>query len=118
MTAIPPRGYPHPVTAEIGGVTRAATFARLADALAAVRTALARLPLDDDHAAYLTDLFAPESTARVARRPADFGALRTIAFVGIHAHPIHLRPAESPESPEGPDGTAGAAGADEFPEPV
>ncbi|MFJ3221220.1 hypothetical protein ACIPLC_35530 [Kitasatospora sp. NPDC086801] len=115
MTTTPPHDYPHPVTVEIGGVTRTATFARLADALAAVRTALARLPLDDDHAAYLTDLFAPESTARVARRLADVGALRTIAFVGIHAHPIHLRPAESPESPEGPDGTAGA---DELPEPV
>ncbi|MER8105230.1 hypothetical protein [Kitasatospora sp. NPDC094016] len=106
MTTIPPRDYPHPVTVEIGGVTKAATFARLADALAAVRTALARLPLDDDHAAYLADLFAPESTAHIARRLADFGALRTIAFVGIHAHPIHLRPAESPD------------GADDFPGPA
>ncbi|MFF1788971.1 hypothetical protein ACFVX9_21250 [Kitasatospora sp. NPDC058243] len=111
MTTIPPRDYPHPVTVEIGGVTETATFTRLADALAAVRTALARLPLDDDHAAYLADLFAPESTALISRRLTDFGALRTIAFVGIHAHPIHLRPAESP------DGTGSTADADELPDP-
>ncbi|WP_371515369.1 hypothetical protein [Kitasatospora sp. NBC_01300] len=116
MTTTPPRDYPHPVTVEIGGVTRTATFTRLADALTAVRTALARLPLDDDHAAYLADLFAPESTARIARRLTDFGALRTIAFVGTHAHPIHLRPAESHESTERPDGPAG--GIDGLPDPA
>ncbi|MDH6705950.1 hypothetical protein P3T27_002672 [Kitasatospora sp. MAA19] len=94
MTTTPPHEYPHPVTVEIGGVTETATFTRLADALAAVRAGLAHLPLDDDHAGCLADLFAPEATARIAQRLTDVGALRAIAFVGLHAHPIYLRPAD------------------------
>ncbi|MFJ2577332.1 hypothetical protein [Kitasatospora aureofaciens] len=86
--------FPHPVLAEIGGVTKTVTFARLADAMDAVRTNLAQLPLDDADAAHLAEYFAPHAHDRIARQLAEVGAVRTIAFVGIEAHVIYLRPAE------------------------
>ncbi|MFF2149255.1 hypothetical protein [Kitasatospora sp. NPDC058190] len=88
---------PFPVTVEIKGITKVATFTRLSDALEAIRTSLARLPLDDDQAGYLADLFGDASAARIAHQLVEFGAVRAIAFVGIEsAHPIHLR-ATDPE---------------------
>ncbi|MFE5584595.1 hypothetical protein [Kitasatospora sp. NPDC056531] len=83
---------PFPVTVEIKGITKVATFTRLSDALGAIRTSLARLPLDDDQAGYLADLFGDASAARIAHQLVEFGAVRAIAFIGIEsAHPIHLR---------------------------
>ncbi|MER7752245.1 hypothetical protein [Kitasatospora sp. NPDC097643] len=82
---------PFAVTAEIRGVTKAATFAKLADALAAIRTSLARLPLDEDQAAYLADLFSDASAARIAHQLVEFGAVRAIAFIGTESvHPVYL----------------------------
>jgi hypothetical protein len=78
---------------EIRGLTRAATFARLADAVEAVRTTLATLPMDEAHAAYLAGQFAPEALDRIAQQLASVGAVRALAFVGTNAHTIHLRPA-------------------------
>ncbi|MGE7435775.1 hypothetical protein [Kitasatospora sp. NPDC001175] len=85
--------FPHPVMVEIKGLTRTATFTRLADAVAAVRTTLATLSLDDAHAAYLAEQFAPEAVDRIGRQLAKVGMVRSIAFVGINAHPIYIRPA-------------------------
>ncbi|MER6303955.1 hypothetical protein ABT247_30970 [Kitasatospora sp. NPDC001539] len=83
---------PFPVTVEIKGVTKLATFSKLSDALDAIRTTLARLPLDDDQACYLADLFSPASAARIAHQLTEFGAVRAMAFIGVEsAHPIHLR---------------------------
>ncbi|MQS11220.1 hypothetical protein F7Q99_02685 [Streptomyces kaniharaensis] len=84
---------PFPVTVEIKGITKAATFARLPDALDAVRTSLAQLPLDDDQAGYLADLFSPASAERIAHQLVQVGAVRAIAFLGIEPHPIYLCPA-------------------------
>ncbi|WP_344635905.1 hypothetical protein [Kitasatospora cystarginea] len=77
---------------EIKGLTRTATFTRLADAVAAVRTTLATLSLDDAHAAYLAEQFAPEAVDRIGRQLTKVGMVRSIAFVGIDAHPIYIRP--------------------------
>ncbi|MFJ9840269.1 hypothetical protein ACIRYZ_07345 [Kitasatospora sp. NPDC101155] len=88
---------PFPVSVEIKGVTKAATFAKLSDALDAIRTSLARLPLDDDQAGYLADYFSQASAARIAHQLVEFGAVRAIAYIGIEsAHPIYLR-SEAPE---------------------
>ncbi|MET8622752.1 hypothetical protein ABZW30_03140 [Kitasatospora sp. NPDC004669] len=85
---------PFAVTVEIKGVTKVATFSKLSDALVAIRTSLARLPLDDDQAAYLADLFGDASASRIAHQLVEFGAVRAIAFIGIEsAHPIYLRAA-------------------------
>ncbi|MEU9041002.1 MULTISPECIES: hypothetical protein [unclassified Kitasatospora] len=82
---------PFAVTVEIKGVTKAATFAKLADALDGIRTSLARLPLDDDQAGYLADYFSPASTGRIAHQLVEFGEVRAIAFIGVEsAHPICL----------------------------
>ncbi|MEU8925042.1 hypothetical protein AB0D10_29585 [Kitasatospora sp. NPDC048545] len=82
---------PFPVTVEIKGITNVATFARLSDALDAIRASLARLPLDDDQAGYLTDYFSPASTGRIAHQLVESGEVRAIAFIGVEsAHPIHL----------------------------
>ncbi|MEV7023452.1 hypothetical protein [Kitasatospora sp. NPDC093558] len=83
---------PFAVSVEIKGVTKAATFSRLPDALAAVRTAVARLPLDDDQADFLDDLFSPHSADRIAHQLVEVGAMRVIAFIGIEPHPIYLCP--------------------------
>ncbi|MFI9362033.1 hypothetical protein ACIG5E_13370 [Kitasatospora sp. NPDC053057] len=64
---------PFPVSVEIKGVTKAATFTRLTDALDAIRTSLARLPLDSDQASYLADLFSEASAARIAHQLVEFG---------------------------------------------
>ncbi|MFI9157807.1 hypothetical protein [Kitasatospora aureofaciens] len=83
---------PFPVRVEIKGITEPATFTRLTDALDAVRTSLARLPLDADQAAYLADLFSDASATRIAHQLVEFGAVRAIAYIGVEsAHPIHLR---------------------------
>ncbi|MFJ9772321.1 hypothetical protein ACIRVF_13930 [Kitasatospora sp. NPDC101157] len=83
---------PFPVSVEIKGITEPATFTRLTDALGAIRASLARLPLDDDQAAYLADLFSDASAARIAHQLVEFGAVRAIAYIGVEsAHPIHLR---------------------------
>ncbi|MFI9361970.1 hypothetical protein ACIG5E_13045 [Kitasatospora sp. NPDC053057] len=82
---------PFPVSVEIKGITRAATFAKLSDALDAIRVSLARLPLDDDQAGYLADLFSEASAARIAHQLVEFGAVRAIAYIGIEStHPIYL----------------------------
>lgn len=82
---------PFPVTAEIKGVTKVATFAKLSDALAAIRAGLAQLPLDDDQAGCLADRFGEAAAARIADQLLEFGAVRAIAYVGIEsAHPIYL----------------------------
>ncbi|MFD5463235.1 hypothetical protein ACFWIQ_10480 [Kitasatospora sp. NPDC127059] len=57
---------PFAVTSEIKGVTKAATFAKLSDALAAIRAGLAQLPLDDDQAGCLADRFGEAAAARNA----------------------------------------------------
>ncbi|MFJ8477939.1 hypothetical protein [Kitasatospora sp. NPDC094011] len=86
---------PFPVSVEIRGITKAATFTKLSDALDALRASLARLPLDDDQAAYLADLFGDASAARIAHQLVEFGAVRAIAFIGVEsAHPIYLRIAD------------------------
>ncbi|MFC8716772.1 hypothetical protein [Kitasatospora sp. NPDC057198] len=85
--------FPHPVLVDIEGVTRRARFARLSDAMAAVRTSLARLPLEKEHAAYLAEQFAPESVGRLGDQLARIGAVRAIAFVGMDVHVIYIRPA-------------------------
>ncbi|MFF3072711.1 hypothetical protein ACFVSN_19250 [Kitasatospora sp. NPDC057904] len=84
---------PFAVSVEIKGVTKAATFSRLPDALEAVRTAVSHLPLDEDQADFLADLFSPRSADRIARQLLGVGAMRVIAFVGIAPHPIYLCPA-------------------------
>ncbi|MGA5818138.1 hypothetical protein ACPC54_09795 [Kitasatospora sp. NPDC094028] len=84
---------PFPVTVEIRGITSAATFAELSDALDAIRASLARLPLDDDQAGYLADYFAPASAERIAHQLIHTGAVGAIAFLGLDTHPIYLRPA-------------------------
>lgn len=88
---------PFPVSVEIKGVAKVATFAKLPDALDAVRASLARLPLDEDQAGYLADYFSPASAERIAHQLIHIGAVGVIAFLGIHAHPIYLRPASDPE---------------------
>ncbi|WP_316529614.1 hypothetical protein [Kitasatospora brasiliensis] len=87
---------PFPVSAQITGVTKAATFTRLADALAdalaAVRAGLARLPPDADQAACLAGCFGEACPARIAHRLIEFGAVRAMACIGVESvHPIHLR---------------------------
>ncbi|WP_030060292.1 MULTISPECIES: hypothetical protein [Streptomyces] len=84
---------PFPVTVEIKGIAKRATFSQLADALDAVRTALARLPLDDDQVTFFADLFGPASAERIAHQLVHVGAVSTAAFIGIEAHFIHLRSA-------------------------
>ncbi|GAB7185873.1 hypothetical protein ATKI12_5704 [Kitasatospora sp. Ki12] len=84
---------PFPVTVEIKGIAKAATFAKLPDALDAVRTSLARLPLDDDQASYLADFFSPASADRIAHQLIHVGTVRLLAFVGIESHLVDLRPA-------------------------
>lgn len=86
--------FPYPVMVEIKGIAPVATFARLADALTAVRSALAALPLDVDHGTYLAEMFAPQALERIARQLTEIGAVRVIVFVGMEAHPIYLRPAD------------------------
>ncbi|MCG6499619.1 hypothetical protein [Kitasatospora sp. A2-31] len=87
--------FPYPVTVEIKGATKAATFTRLADAVEAVRSSVARLPLEEADAKHLGEMFAPESLGRIARQLDDFGAVRTAAWVGIEAYVIYLRPAQT-----------------------
>ncbi|MFE4977109.1 hypothetical protein ACFRAR_34005 [Kitasatospora sp. NPDC056651] len=83
---------PFPIKAEIKGVTKAATFTRLADALDAIRASIARLPLDDDQADYLAEFFSEDSAPRIADQLVEFGAVRAMAYIGIEtAHPIYLR---------------------------
>ncbi|MFJ9454562.1 hypothetical protein ACIRST_05720 [Kitasatospora sp. NPDC101447] len=84
---------PFPVSVEIKGVAKVATFAKLPDALDAVRASLARLPLDEDQAGYLADYFSPASAKRIAHQLIHVGAVRVLAFVGIESHLIDLRPA-------------------------
>ncbi|MFJ6620118.1 hypothetical protein ACIQOW_21405 [Kitasatospora sp. NPDC091335] len=86
---------PFPISAEIKGVTEVATFTRLTDALGAIRTGLARLPLDDDQAGYLADYFSEASAARIAHQLVEFGAVRAMAYIGVEsAHPVYLRVAD------------------------
>ncbi|WBP90074.1 hypothetical protein [Kitasatospora cathayae] len=82
---------PFPVSVEIKGITKAATFTRLADALAAIRASLARLPLDADQAGYLAELFSETAIPRIAHQLVEFGAVRAMAYIGIESvHPIQL----------------------------
>ncbi|WP_030059685.1 MULTISPECIES: hypothetical protein [Streptomyces] len=88
---------PFPVTVEIKGITAIATFSKLSDALAAIRASLVQLPLDDDQAGYLADLFSDASAARIAHRLVEFGVVCAIAYIGIESiYPIYLR-AAAPE---------------------
>ncbi|KJS54799.1 hypothetical protein [Streptomyces rubellomurinus] len=84
---------PFPVSVEIKGVTSAATFAELSHALDAIRTTLARLPLDEDQAGYLADYFSPASAERIAHQLIHTGTVGAIAYLGLDAHPIYLHPA-------------------------
>ncbi|MFJ2861521.1 hypothetical protein [Kitasatospora sp. NPDC087314] len=86
--------YPIPVVVEVRGVTEAAHFSRLPDALTALLGSLRALPLSTEQQDYFSELFGPSGMQKIGCRLATYGEVRTLAFVGLTPYLVRLYPVE------------------------
>ncbi|WP_188304991.1 hypothetical protein [Streptomyces sp. CBMA123] len=90
--------YPFPVVVEVRGITVAARFARLPDALAALLEALRALPLSPEQLDFFDELLGPSAVQTIGHRLAVYGEVRSLAFLGLKPYVVGVYPA----GPEGP----------------
>ncbi|MFI9326139.1 hypothetical protein ACIGZJ_01185 [Kitasatospora sp. NPDC052868] len=79
--------------AEVRGVTAAARFSKLPDAMAALLKTLDVLPLSPDQHGYFAELFGPSELPSVGHRLATHGEVRALAFLDLTPTVVRLYPA-------------------------
>lgn len=111
LTSEPPHTYTGPVTIEITGATKPASFAQLGSALSALLDSLRALPLTDSDRTAFEDLLAPDQVEAIAEQLHRVGTVTRLAFVGIEPYRVRIHP--TPTRPPSTVSTRCASSSDE-----